>query len=95
MCMQMTVPVSSQASMRGNQCPLRSWMLGSPNTEGSSEKVTARTPRAALRDTSAADGRRAPRVTRTNSGTAPHTQGSPGGHRQSPVAARVKMDKYK
>ena len=47
-----TVPVSAHASKNGSQWP--EWMLGSPSHGGSSEKHTARTPRAALRRTSAA-----------------------------------------
>src|SRR6204780_5416704 len=52
MCMLTTVPVSSQAAKKGSQYPL--WMLGSPRWGGISLKHTARTPRAALRRTSAA-----------------------------------------
>ena len=52
MCMQTTVPVSAQAAKNGSQYPL--WMLGSPRWGGISLKHTARTPRAALRRTSAA-----------------------------------------
>src|SRR6202167_4923385 len=52
MCMLTTVPVSSQAAKNGSQYPL--WMLGSPRWGGISLKHTARTPRAALRRTSAA-----------------------------------------
>src|SRR5580698_9369866 len=52
MCMQTTVLVSSQAAKNGSHCPL--WMLGSPRWGGISLKQTARTPRAALRRTSAA-----------------------------------------
>src|ERR1700674_1881093 len=52
MCMLTTVPVSAQARKNGSQYPL--WMLGSPRWGGISLKHTARTPRAALRRTSAA-----------------------------------------
>src|ERR1700722_17277444 len=52
MCMQPTVPVSSQAAKKGSQAPL--WMLGRPRCGGISLKQTARTPRAALRRTSVA-----------------------------------------
>src|SRR3984957_11057611 len=52
MCMLTTVPVSAQAAKNGSQYPL--WMLGSPRWGGISLKHTARTPRAALRRTSAA-----------------------------------------
>src|SRR3984885_3902892 len=52
MCMHTTVPVSSQAAKNGSQVAL--WMLGSPRWGGISLKHTARTPRAALRRTSAA-----------------------------------------
>src|ERR1700722_8561047 len=52
MCMQTTVLVSSQAAKNGSHTPL--WMLGSPRWGGISLKHTARTPRAALRRTSAA-----------------------------------------
>src|SRR5580704_6560196 len=51
-CMQTTVRVSSQAAKKGSQYPL--WMLGRPRWGGISLKQTARTPRAALRRTSAA-----------------------------------------
>ena len=43
MCMQTTVPVSSQAAKKGSQYPL--WMLGRPRWGGISLKQTARTPR--------------------------------------------------
>src|ERR1700723_1533156 len=52
MCMLTTVPVSAQAAKNGSQ--YRLWMLGSPRWGGISLKQTARTPRAALRRTSAA-----------------------------------------
>src|SRR3954464_11254792 len=52
MCMAMTVPVSAQAARNGSQSS--PWMLGSPRCGGISENATARTPRAALRRTSAA-----------------------------------------
>ena len=52
MCMHTTVRVSEQAAKKGSQYPL--WMLGSPRWGGISLKHTARTPRAALRRTSAA-----------------------------------------
>jgi len=52
MCMHTTVRVSSQVAKNGSQAPL--WMLGSPRCGGISLKQTARTPRAALRRTSAA-----------------------------------------
>src|ERR1700677_2925011 len=52
MCMHTTVRVSSQAAKKGSQAPL--WMLGSPKWGGISLKQWARTPRAALRRTSAA-----------------------------------------
>src|SRR5580658_8181334 len=52
MCMHTTVLVSSQAAKKGSHCPL--WMLGRPRWGGISLKHTARTPRAALRRTSAA-----------------------------------------
>ena len=52
MCMHTTVPVSSQAAKNGSQYP--PWMLGRPRCGGISLKHTARTPRAALRRTSAA-----------------------------------------
>src|SRR5687767_7910724 len=52
MCMQIVVFVSSQAAKKGSQKP--EWIDGNPRWGGISEKVTARTPRAALRRTSAA-----------------------------------------
>ena len=52
MCMAMTVPVSSQARKKGSQWSV--WTEGRPRCGGISEKATARTPRAALRRTSAA-----------------------------------------
>ncbi|CAM5263458.1 hypothetical protein STANM309S_06332 [Streptomyces tanashiensis] len=52
MCIAMTVPVSSQARKKGSQWSV--WTEGSPRCGGISEKATARTPRAALRRTSAA-----------------------------------------
>src|SRR4051812_15529302 len=52
MCMQIVVLVSPHASMNGFQNP--EWIEGSPRWGGISEKVTARTPRSALRRTSAA-----------------------------------------
>src|SRR5580692_4673311 len=52
MCMQTTVWVSSQAAKKGSQYSL--CMEGSPRWGGISLKQTARTPRAALRRTSAA-----------------------------------------
>src|SRR3974390_20663 len=52
MCMHTTVDVSSQAAKKESQYPL--WMLGRPRWGGISLKHTARTPRAALRRTSAA-----------------------------------------
>src|SRR5439155_16439622 len=52
MCMATTVPVSAHAAKNGSQYP--EWMLGRPSHGGSSEKHTARTPRAAFRRTSAA-----------------------------------------
>lgn len=55
MCMAMTVPVSSQAARKGSHSSV--WMEGSPRWGGISEKATARTPRAALRRTSAAASR--------------------------------------
>jgi hypothetical protein len=54
LCMQMTVPVSSHAATNGSQYRPASCTDGSPRLPGSSEKQTARTPRAALRRTSAA-----------------------------------------
>jgi len=55
--MQITVPVSSQAATNGSHQRSASWTDGSPRLVGSSEKHTARTPRAALRRTSAAASR--------------------------------------
>ena len=52
MCMHTTVWVSAQAAKNGSQKPV--WMLGKPRCGGISLKHTARTPRAALRRTSAA-----------------------------------------
>src|SRR5688500_10168909 len=52
MCMHTVVPVSAHAPKNGSQKP--EWMLGSPRWGGISEKQTARTPRSALRRTSAA-----------------------------------------
>jgi hypothetical protein len=52
MCSDSTLPVASHAAKNGSQSPL--WMLGNPRYAGISEKHTARTPRAALRSTSAA-----------------------------------------
>ena len=52
MCIATTVPVSAHAAKNGSQWP--EWMLGRPSHGGSSEKHTARAPRAALRRTSAA-----------------------------------------
>lgn len=52
MCIAMTVPVSSQARKKGSQWSV--WTEGSPRCGGISENATARTPRAALRRTSAA-----------------------------------------
>src|SRR3954466_11804498 len=52
MCIASTGSVSAHAAKNGSQYPL--WMLGSPSHAGSSENATARTPRAALRRTSAA-----------------------------------------
>ena len=49
---QMTVCVASHASKNTSHSPL--WMLGRPRYAGISEKLTARTPRAALRSTSIA-----------------------------------------
>src|SRR6516165_4190226 len=46
-CMHTVVPVSLQAANIGSQWPV--WMLGRSRRVGSSEKHTARTPRAALR----------------------------------------------
>ncbi len=51
MCMATTVPVSSQAARSGSQSS--ACMDGSPRWGGISENATARTPRAALRRTSA------------------------------------------
>ena len=55
MCRHNTVPVASHAAKNGSHSPL--WMLGKPRYAGISEKQTARTPRAALRSTSAAASR--------------------------------------
>src|ERR1700734_2486575 len=52
MCMHTTVAVSSHAAKKGSQ--YLPWMLGRPRWGGISLKHTARTPRAALRRTSAA-----------------------------------------
>src|SRR6476646_8738449 len=52
MCMQTTFCVSWHAAKKGSHSP--EWMLGSSSGGGISEKHTARTPRAALRRTSAA-----------------------------------------
>ncbi len=52
MCMATTVPVSAHAARKGSQSSV--WIEGSPRYGGISEKATARTPRAALRRTSAA-----------------------------------------
>src|SRR5690242_10123630 len=49
-CMHSTVPVSLQACNIGSQYPV--WTLGRSSFVGSSEKHTARTPRAALRSIS-------------------------------------------
>src|SRR6516165_175494 len=46
-CMHTVVPVSLHAANIGSQWPV--WMLGRLRRVGSSEKHTARTPRAALR----------------------------------------------
>ena len=54
MCMQITVPVSSQALKSGSQKRSLSWMEGRPRFDGSSVKAMAWKPRAALRRTSAA-----------------------------------------
>lgn len=51
MCMLTTVPVSWQTAKNGSQWP--EWIDGSPRWVGISEKVTALTPRAALRRISA------------------------------------------
>jgi hypothetical protein len=51
-CRFTTVPVSSHAARKGSQCLL--CMLGKPSPSGFSEKLTARTPRAALRRISSA-----------------------------------------
>src|SRR5690554_5314156 len=53
MCMHTTVEVSSQACQSGSQCSL-SWIEGRPRWYGISENASARTPRSALRRTSAA-----------------------------------------
>lgn len=50
--MAMTVPVSAHAARNGSHSSV--WMDGSPRCGGISENATARTPRAALRRTSAA-----------------------------------------
>ena len=52
MCMHTTVAVSSQTAKNGSQYP--EWIEGRPRLGGISEKHTARTPRSALRLTSAA-----------------------------------------
>ncbi len=52
MCMQTTTSSSLQACQNGSQWSL--WTLGQPNFDGFSEKVTAWTPLAAVRRTSAA-----------------------------------------
>jgi hypothetical protein len=52
MCMHTTVEVSWQAAKNGSHFP--EWMLGRPRWGGISLKHTARTPRSALRRTSAA-----------------------------------------
>lgn len=54
MCMKIAVPVSAQAARKGSQWRSGAWIVGRPSRPGSSEKATARTPRAALRRTSAA-----------------------------------------
>ena len=41
MCMQITVPVSSQAVKSGSQNRSRSWMEGRPRFDGSSVKAMA------------------------------------------------------
>ena len=48
MCMQTTVSVSSQAAMRGSQCPPGSWMVGRPSMAGFSENATAVEPFSAV-----------------------------------------------
>ena len=53
MCMHTTVCVSAHAAKNGSQWPV--WIEGSPRWWGISLKHTARTPRAALRRTSAAE----------------------------------------
>src|SRR3989440_11088609 len=51
-CMHTVVPVLLQAANIGSQYPV--WMLGRSSLVGSSEKHTARTPRAAFRSISLA-----------------------------------------
>src|ERR1700704_1376406 len=51
MCIATTVPVSAHVAKNGSQYPL--WIVGRPRWYGNSLKHTARTPRAALRRTSA------------------------------------------
>src|SRR5690242_11979864 len=51
-CRLMTVPVSAHAAKKGSQ--KESYTLGKPSASGFSEKLTARTPRSALRRISAA-----------------------------------------
>ena len=51
MCMHKVTPVSLHTSNTGSQWPV--WMLGRFSRVGSSEKQNARTPRSALRRTSA------------------------------------------
>src|SRR5262249_50759434 len=71
LCMHMTVPVSSQAATNGSQKRAASCTEGSPRFVGSSEKHTARTPRAALRRTSAAAS------SASDGGTGPGGMGRP------------------
>ena len=52
MCMQTVVPVSSHSRKNGSQNP--EWIDGRPRCAGISLNATARTPRTALRRTSAA-----------------------------------------
>src|SRR5580704_5546084 len=47
LCMQITVPVSSQARTNGSQWRASEWIEGRPSSGGCSDKHTARTPRAA------------------------------------------------
>ena len=77
MCMLMTVPVSLHAAKNGSHSPV--WMLGSPSSEGLSEKATACDPLPAQRRTSSAasagshSGTRVSGISRPYPSPAPHS----------------------